>query len=70
MTGLVVGKRIPIGAAVTGLITFIGDVWNTSHPEMALSVAAWGGLAAMVTAIVQLCVANIWGVTNASEPKN
>ena len=64
---IIIGKRIPIGAAITGIITFAGDLWNTIHPDMALSVAAWGGLAAAITALAQIVVVNTLGVTHAKE---
>jgi len=64
---MVLGKRIPVGVACTGAITFAGDIWNVTHPEMALSVAAWGGLAACLTACLQVAVVNIGGVTNADK---
>lgn len=64
MNNIVIGKRIPIGAAITGIITFLGDLWNATNPDAALSVAAWGGLAAAITAIAQIVVVNTWGVTS------
>lgn len=70
MNQIVIGKRIPVGAAVTGLVTFGGDFWNTLNPEMALSTAAWGGLAAALTALVQIIVVNVWGVTNVRTPES
>jgi hypothetical protein len=70
MNTIIIGKRIPIGAATTGLIMFFGELWNATHPDLSLAMSAWGGLAAAVTAIVQICVVNLWGVTTgASEPK-
>ena len=67
MSNLVVGKRVPIGAATTGLIMFLGDIWNTTPPDAALAMSAWGGLAATITAIVQIVVANLFGVTGVSD---
>lgn len=68
MNGLVIGKRIPIGAAVSGLITFGAHVWNLTNPDAQLSIAAVGGLSTTLTAIVQVAVVNAFGVTNA-KPK-
>jgi len=69
MNNIVIGKRIPIGAATTGLIMFLGELWNTANPDAALAMSAWGGLAASLTAIVQIIVVNVFGVTNADLPK-
>jgi hypothetical protein len=66
---LVIGRRIPVGAAITGLVTFFGDYWNVSHPDMALSVAAWGGLAVTLSALAQLAVVNMIGITTPDDPE-
>ena len=68
MDNIVIGKRIPIGAAVSGLITFGAHVWNITNPDAQLSVAAVGGLATTLTALVQVYVVNVYGVT--SKPEN
>ena len=63
MKNIIVGKRIPIGAAVGGLCTFLFSIWNMLNPEYAFSVAQVGGFSISLTAIVQVIVANKTGVT-------
>ncbi len=65
MNQIIIGKRVPIGAAVNGLILFLGDIWNVSHPEAQLSLTILGGFAVTLTAIAQIVVVNLLGVTNA-----
>ena len=69
MNGIVIGKRIPIGAAVSGIITFLAHLWNLTNPDVQLSVAAVGGLSTTMVAIAQVIVVNKFGVTNA-KPKD
>ena len=64
MNGVVIGKRVPIGAAVGGLLTFGFAIWNMTHPEMQFSVLEVGALATTLTALVQVFVANCFGVTH------
>ena len=63
MNGIVVGKRIPIGAAVGGMCTFVFSIWNMFNPDYAFSVAQVGGFSIALTAFVQVIVANHMGVT-------
>jgi len=63
MNGLIIGKRIPIGAAVTGLTTFGAAIWNAANPEMQFSVGEVGGLAIALSATAQVFVVNKLGVT-------
>ena len=67
MNGIIVGKRIPIGGAVNGFILFLGEIWNVSHPETQLSLTIVGGLAITITAIIQVAVVNLMGVTGAGK---
>ena len=61
---IVIGKRIPIGAAVNGLVLFGAEIYNMDQPpELQISLAIAGGLAVTLTAIVQLIVVNYFGVT-------
>lgn len=62
-SAFVIGERIPVGAAVGGLVTFFGEVWNMTHPEAALSVAAVGGISVALVALAQVLVVNFRGVT-------
>ena len=66
MEGIIVGRRIPIGAALGGLITFGAYVWNLTNPDAQISVLAVGGLSTTLTAFVQVLVVNYLGVTQAS----
>ena len=66
MDTVVIGKRIPVGAAVGGLVTFSGEIWNTLYPEAALSVSAVGGLSVALVALAQIVVVSRYGVT---QPK-
>jgi hypothetical protein len=65
MSNIVVGKRIPIGAAVAGAITFGFAIWNKTHPEMQFSVAEVGAFSTVVVASVQIFVVNYFGATEA-----
>ena len=67
MNNIVIGKRIPIGAAVSGLITFGAHVWNLTNPDTQLSIAAVGGLATTATVMTQVLVVNCFGVTHAKS---
>ena len=67
MNEIVVGKRIPIGAAVGGLVTFGGEIYNMLNPDAPLSVAAVGGLSTALVAMTQIAVVNIFGVTSAKS---
>lgn len=63
MNKIIVGKRVPIGAAVNGLVLFLGETWNLTHPETQLTMGVVGGLAVTLTMIVQIAVVNLFGVT-------
>jgi hypothetical protein len=64
---IVIGKRIPVGAAVGGLVTFSVHMWNLTHPDVQISVAAAGGLSMALVALVQVIVVNVWGITSAES---
>ncbi len=64
MDSIVIGKRIPVGAAIGGLTTFAGSVWNTLNPDFQFSVAEVGGLSIALTALAQVVVVNKFGVTS------
>ena len=63
MNNIVIGKRIPIGGAVNGLVLFGAEVYNVTHPETQISLAIAGGLAVTLTALVQIIIVNCYGVT-------
>jgi len=65
MNGIVIGKRVPIGAAVNGCVVFGAHVWNITHEATQLDLGTVGLLAISLTAIAQILVANCLGVTNA-----
>jgi hypothetical protein len=67
---IVIGKRIPIGAAVGGLTGFLAHVWNLQNPDAQISVGAATGLSTALTATIQVAVVNVWGVTHASTPES
>ena len=65
---IVIGKRIPVGAAINGLISFSAYIWNIAHfgqPELQLDILAVGAISVTLTAIVQVAVVNYFGVTSA-----
>ncbi len=63
---IVIGKRIPIGTAINGVILFGADLWNKTHPDdVQLSLTVVAGLAVSITALAQVLVVNYYGVTNA-----
>jgi len=63
MGNIIVGKRVPIGAAVNGIIIFVAWWYNLQNPDAPISIAAAGGLSTTLTVIVQIWVANKLGVT-------
>ncbi len=67
MNGIIVGKRVPIGAAVNGTVLFGAEIYNITHPELQISMAIAAGLAVTLTALIQILVVNYFGVTNAPE---
>ena len=69
MNGIIVGKRVPIGAAVNGCVLFGGEIWNLTHPDLELSMAVIGGLAITLTMLAQILVVNCLGVTHVQSDK-
>ena len=69
MNQIIVGKRIPIGGAVNGLVIFGAHVWNLTHPLTQLDLGVVGGLAVSLTMLAQVVVVNCLGVTSANPPK-
>ena len=63
MSGIIVGKRVPIGAAVNGTVLFGAEIYNVTHPELQISMAIAAGLAVTLTALIQILVVNYFGVT-------
>jgi len=63
VNNIIVGKRIPVGAAVGGLCTFLFSIWNMVNPEYAFSVAQVGAFSTALIAVVQMVVVNLSGVT-------
>ena len=59
----VIGKRIPVGAAVGGCVTFCGEIFNMLYPAHPLSVSAVGGLSVALVALAQIIVVNRYGVS-------
>ena len=69
MDNIIIGKRIPVGAAVNGFTVFMFAIWNMKNPELAFSVLEVGAVATFATAIVQMLVVNILGVTHVGDDK-
>ncbi len=68
MNPIVVGKRIPIGAAVNGVVVSGAWYYNLDLPiEAQISVLAIGGIGAFLTALVQMIVVNYFGITQPTE---
>ena len=65
---MVFGKRMPVGAAVGGCVTFCGEIFNMLYPDLALSVSAVGGLSVALVAAAQIFVVNRYGISQ--PPKN
>jgi hypothetical protein len=64
MNGIIIGKRVPVGAAISGLINFSAYVWNITHgPEAQLDILAVGVVSVPLTALAQVIVVNLYGVT-------
>lgn len=60
--GIVIGKRIPVGAAITSTATAIAHF----YPEEATAIMA---ASVPFTMLVQIIVANVYGVTRADDPQ-
>ena len=69
MNQIIIGKRVPVGAAVSSLVTFGFSIWNMTHPELQFSVGEVAAFAIPLTFLVQVLVVNCWGVTNARPIK-
>ena len=63
MNEIIIGKRVPIGAAVNGTVLFGAEIYNVTHPELQISMAIAAGLAVTLTAVIQILVVNYFGVT-------
>ena len=63
MNQIVIGKRIPIGAAVGGLVAVAAWAWNSTTPDSALPAHIVQGITTAVVCAVQLAVVNVAGVT-------
>ncbi len=69
MHDIIVGRRIPIGGCVNGLIIFGAHVWNLTHPLTQLDLGVVGGLAVSLTMLAQMLVVNFLGVTHVGNDK-
>ena len=69
MNGIIVGKRIPIGGAVNGVVIFGAHVWNLTHPLTQLDLGVIGGLAVSLTVLTQVVVVNTLGVSHVGDDK-
>lgn len=67
MDQIVVGKRIPIGAIVGGIMSAAFFFWNAANPETPISAEAATGLTTAAIGIVQLITVNALGVTNPAQ---
>jgi len=65
--GIVVGKRIPVGAVVGGICTAAFSLWNKFNPDMEFSVAEAGGFNIALVGLTQIVVVNLFGVTAKSD---
>ena len=63
MNNIIIGKRIPIGAAIGGAINFSAYVWNVTHPATQIDLLAVGAVSVPLTALAQIIVVNRYGVT-------
>lgn len=63
MNKLIIGKRIPIGAGVGGLVGFAVWLWNAKNPDIQIPAEVAVGVGTALTMIVQIIVVNLFGVT-------
>jgi len=64
MNELVIGKRIPIGAVVNGIVFLAAWYYNQGLPiEAQIPALIIGGLSTSITAVAQTIVVNYFGVT-------
>lgn len=63
MNSIVIGKRIPIGAAVGGIITLLSFLWDTTHPGNELPGHVVMAISTAAVAVVQVFVVNKYGAT-------
>lgn len=60
---VIIGKRIPIGAVVGGLVSFGVWMWNAKNPETQIPAEQAVGLSTIAVGIAQILVVNRLGVT-------
>lgn len=70
MDQIVVGKRIPIGSIVGGLMAGAFFFWNAKNPETPISAEAATGITTAVIGVVQLVTVNLLGVTRPKGTSN
>ena len=63
MNKIIVGKRIPVGAIIGGLMGFGFSMWNARNPESQVSAADAVGLTTAAIGVAQMLVVNYFGVT-------
>ena len=66
-SNIVIGKRIPLGGIVGGLVSGLCWLWNASHPGVEIPAPVAVGISAALTGIVQIIVVNYWGITVPDE---
>ena len=63
MNSIVIGKRIPLGMVVGGVITILVHLWNLTHPEAIVTTEIAMAANTVAVGIAQIFVVNKFGVT-------
>jgi hypothetical protein len=70
LNSFTIGRRIPIGGAVNGLINGSAILWNALHPiDQQIPIAAVAALSVPLTMIAQILVVRFMGVTHVGDDK-
>jgi len=60
---IIIGKRIAIGQIIASCVTIAAFIWDSTHPENTLSAGVTMAATQGVTGVVQMIVANKYGIT-------
>ena len=60
---IIVGKRVSVGALVGGVVSFGIWLWNATQ-DVQVPAEQAVALTTIFTAITQVIIVNVWGVTN------
>lgn len=65
MNNIVIGKRIPAGQIIGGIVAIFAYFYNAAHPEAPLSADVVVSITTVAIGVTQLIIVNRFGVTQA-----